>query len=158
MIFNYRFAFIICASFAVNIASGEISALAATTQKCVKVDIADIAHLFDRWNRSLQTGDAAKVAKNYASDAVLLPTLSNKPRLTDSERKDYFKEFLKKKPVGKINSRTIRLGCNKAVDTGTYTFGFKDGTKVSARYTFTYFWNGTQWLITTHHSSAAPEK
>lgn len=156
MIFKYKTIFIMSVLFAVNFSSGEITALAKTTQKCVKVDKMEIAHLFDRWNRSLQTDNPSKVAENYVSDAVLLPTLSNRPRLTNRERQDYFKDFLKKKPYGKVDSRTIRLGCNKAIDTGTYTFSFKDGSKVSARYTYTYAWNGAQWLITTHHSSAAP--
>ncbi|MDM7853206.1 SgcJ/EcaC family oxidoreductase [Pseudochrobactrum kiredjianiae] len=130
---------------------------ASSTQKCVAVNKAEIAQLFDRWNRSLKTGSSAKVAENYASDAVLLPTLSNRIRRTDNERQEYFKEFLKKKPVGKTDSRTVRLGCNVAIDTGTYTFTFKDGKKAPARYTFTYVWNGKKWLISSHHSSAVPK-
>lgn len=133
------------------------SAMAATAPDCVKVDKAQIEGLFDKWNDSLQTGDAHKVANNYLSDAVLLPTVSNKVRLTDAERVDYFEHFLEKKPFGKIDSRTVRLGCNKAVDAGTYTFTFADKSKVSARYTFTYAWDGKEWKISTHHSSAMPE-
>lgn len=124
---------------------------------CAKVDKAQIEGLFDRWNDSLKTGDAKKVADNYLSDAVLLPTVSNQVRLTDAERVDYFEHFLEKKPVGKIDTRTIRLGCNKAIDTGTYTFTFADNTSVSARYTFTYAWDGAAWKISSHHSSAMPE-
>lgn len=135
----------------------SVPSFAGSIQKCIKVDNAEIANLFDRWNLSLKTGNPAKVASNYASDAVLLPTLSSRIRLTDNARKEYFKEFLKKKPVGKIDSRTIRLGCNKAIDTGHYTFFFKDGTKAPARYTFTYVWNGKKWLISSHHSSAVPK-
>lgn len=133
------------------------TAFAAATPDCVKADNEQIEGLFDKWNASLQTGDAHKVADNYLSDAVLLPTISNHVRLSDQERIDYFQNFLKKKPVGKIDSRTIRLGCNKAIDTGTYTFTFADKSTVTARYTFTYAWNGKEWKISSHHSSAMPE-
>lgn len=131
--------------------------LAATAPDCVKVDNAQIEALFDKWNASLKTGNAKTVSENYLSDAVLLPTVSNKARLTDAERIDYFEHFLAKKPTGKIDTRTIRLGCNKAIDTGTYTFTFADKSTVSARYTFTYTWDGKEWKISTHHSSAMPE-
>lgn len=133
------------------------SAFAATAPDCVKADNQQIEALFDKWNASLQTGDAHKVAENYLSDAVLLPTISNQVRLTDQERVDYFQDFLKKKPFGKIDTRTIRLGCNKAIDTGTYTFTFADKSSVTARYTFTYAWDGKEWKISSHHSSAMPE-
>lgn len=137
--------------------SFSASALAIEPVKCHQVDKQQIEALFDRWNESLQSGDSQKVADNYLTDAVLLPTVSNTVRLTDEQRKAYFDHFLQKGPKGKIDSRTIRIGCNKAIDTGTYTFSFKDNTSVSARYTFTYAWDGQQWLISTHHSSAMPE-
>jgi hypothetical protein len=45
------------------------------------------------------------------------------------------------------------------VDAGLYTFTFaRTGAVVKARYTYTYHWDGTQWLITSHHSSVMPEK
>jgi len=132
--------------------------LAENPITCVKVDNEKISALFDRWNDSLKTGDAKQVANNYLSDAVLLPTVSDKVRLTEAERIDYFEHFLKNKPVGKIDSRTIRLGCNKAIDTGTYTFRFADDSSASARYTFTYAWDGQDWKISSHHSSLMPEK
>jgi Calcium/calmodulin dependent protein kinase II association domain len=37
-----------------------------------------IAHLFDRWNASLATGDPDAVAKLYADNAALLPALSDR--------------------------------------------------------------------------------
>ena len=134
------------------------SANAAETATCAPVSEEQVAKLFDRWNASLATLNPQEVAKNYSADSVLLATLANKPRLTQEERIDYFKHFLEKSPKGHIDSRTIKTGCNWAVDTGTYTFTMKDGSKVPARYTYTYEFKGGNWLITSHHSSMMPEK
>src|SRR4051812_43828328 len=92
------------------------------TEVCKPSSEQDIAALFDRWNRSLQTGDPHQVVANYAERSILLPTVSNQPRLTAAEKEDYFQHFLENKPVGKIDSRTIEIGCNSAVDAGLYTF------------------------------------
>jgi uncharacterized protein (TIGR02246 family) len=130
----------------------------AKSEVCHAASEKDIAALFDRWNSSLQTGEPKKVVANYAAKSILLPTVSNKPRLTVAEKEDYFVHFLEDKPVGKIDFRSIEIDCNTAIDAGLYTFSFKDGSKVKARYTYTYKWDGKQWLITSHHSSAMPEK
>ena len=131
----------------------------AHTQVCKATSEQEISALFDRWNQSLQTGDPHAVVINYAARSILLPTVSNKPRLTAAEKEDYFHHFLENKPVGKIDSRFIDIGCNTAVDAGLYTFTFStNGAQVKARYTYTYKWDGKQWLITSHHSSAMPEK
>lgn len=135
-------------------ASGQA---AARSETCQAIDDAGVAALFDRWNASLQTGDPQKVADNYAEHSVLLPTLSNIPRLTPKAKIDYFVGFLSKGPVGTIDSRSIEVDCNSAIDAGLYTFKFKDGSEAKARYTFTYHWNGSQWQITSHHSSLMPE-
>lgn len=128
-------------------------------ESCKATSEQEIAALFDRWNQSLQTGDPHKVVANYAERSILLPTLSNKPRLTPEEKEDYFHHFLENRPSGKINFRYIELGCNTAFDAGLYTFTFaKTGASVSGRYTYTYRWDGNQWLITSHHSSVMPEK
>ncbi|ELW1645672.1 SgcJ/EcaC family oxidoreductase [Enterobacter oligotrophicus] len=144
-------------SIAVALSLLSVNAFAQEQINCTHADKTQIEGLFDRWNASLKTGDAKTVSDNYLSDAVLLPTVSNHVRLTDAERVDYFEHFLKKKPRGKIDSRTIRLGCNKAIDTGVYTFTFADKSTVTARYTFTYAWDGKDWKISSHHSSAMPE-
>ena len=124
---------------------------------CIKTNPQEIAALFDRWNNSLKTGNPIKVNENYTDNAILLATISNKPRVNSTERIEYFKDFLSKHPYGKIDSRTIKIGCNKAIDTGLYTFTLKDGKKIHARYTFTYRWDGHKWLISSHHSSVLPE-
>lgn len=131
---------------------------AGTNQTCQAVSHAEIAGLFDRWNASLATLRPEEVIKNYADDAVLLPTLSNKPHVNQSDRIQYFTSFLTREPPGRIDSRVIRIGCNAATDSGIYTFTLKDGTKVPARYSFAYEYHKGKWLITSHHSSMMPEK
>jgi uncharacterized protein (TIGR02246 family) len=129
------------------------------TEVCVAASEQQIAALFDRWNSSLQTGDPHKVVANYAAQSILLPTVSNKPRLSPEEKEEYFHHFLEDKPNGRIDMRVIQVNCNTAVDAGLYTFTFaKTGVQVKARYSYTYKWDGKQWLITSHHSSAMPEK
>jgi hypothetical protein len=130
-----------------------------STEICKVTSEQEIASLFDRWNGSLLTGDPHKVVANYSDRSILLPTVSNKPRLTAAEKEDYFHHFLENRPSGRIDMRFIEIGCNRAVDAGLYTFAFaKTGEEVSARYSFTYRWNGSEWLITSHHSSSMPER
>ncbi|NBU24520.1 MAG: SgcJ/EcaC family oxidoreductase [Gammaproteobacteria bacterium] len=136
----------------------EAKAVKAHTEACHATSDAEIARQFDRWNSALATLDPDKVVARYAPESILLPTVSNTPRTTPELRKDYFTMFLKSKPQGVIDSRLIQVGCNSAIDAGIYTFTFGDGRKVQARYTFTYGWNGKDWLITSHHSSAMPEQ
>ncbi|SLM63103.1 DUF4440 domain-containing protein [Dickeya aquatica] len=139
------------------VAAGTSSAYAADTQTCVKTDEKTIASLFDRWNQSLQTGEAKKVNANYATDAVLLPTLSDQIRTNDAERIDYFEHFLLKNRLVKLINRVIKIGCNEALDIGNYTFTFGDKSQAKARYTYTYAFKNGQWLITSHHSSVQPK-
>lgn len=130
----------------------------ARTETCRNTSEKEIASLFDRWNDSLKTLEPAKVAANYAPDAVLLATVANEPRSTPAEIKEYFVKFLQLQPQGKIDKRFVKIDCNVAQDVGTYTFTMKDGQKVQARYTYVYEFENGQWLIKHHHSSAMPEK
>lgn len=129
------------------------------TEQCPVADEAQVSALFDRWNKDLASGDPKQVAENYAEESILLPTLSNLPRRSAEEKQDYFAHFLENKPSGSIDERMIQIDCNTALDAGIYTFSFADGNEVKARYTFTYKWypEKDQWLITSHHSSAMPE-
>lgn len=130
----------------------------AHSENCKAATEAEIASLFDRWNRSLQSGDPHAVVANYAERSILLPTVSNKPRLSAAEKEDYFHHFMEDRPSGKIDLRFVDIGCNTAVDAGLYTFTFAGtGATVSGRYSYTYRWDGSNWLITSHHSSAMPE-
>lgn len=135
-----------------------VGSVQARTDTCQVTDEKTIAGLFDRWNASLKTLNPATVTANYATDAVLLPTVSNEPRTNHREINDYFVKFLKSEPQGSIDKRFIKIGCNIAKDVGTYTFSFKDGSKVSARYSYVYAFDDGKWNIIHHHSSAMPEK
>src|SRR3984893_9864840 len=141
---------------------GVANAQAQSTMTCAPVTQQEIAALFERWNASLATHDADKVTANYAPDAVLLPTVSNRPRTDSAGIKDYFVHFLERSPQGTIDSRTIRTGCNTASDVGTYAFklsGKTPGTTetVKARYSFICELRDGKWVIVHHHSSAMPE-
>lgn len=116
-----------------------------------------ITALFDAWNSALQTGQPKNVAALYDNDAILLPTVSNNVRHNHEEIEDYFVSFLAKGPAGEINEANIRIFDQLAINSGVYTFTFKDGTSVVARFTFVYRWNGERWLIIEHHSSQMPE-
>lgn len=143
--------------FAVSTATAE-----APTQSCAQITKPEVSALFDRWNTALQTGNPEEIVKSYAEDAVLLPTVSNKPRTNHTEIKDYFVHFMEKHPKGKIDTSTVHVGCNTAFDVGTYTFTLTDKegktSDVSARYSYVYEFKDGKWLIAHHHSSAMPEK
>ena len=117
----------------------------------------EIPALFEEWNNALQTGDPKNVVALYATDAILLPTVSNKVGHNHTEIEDYFVHFLAKGPQGKINESNVRRSGDIAINSGVYTFKFKDGGFIQARFTFVYQWNGQRWMIVEHHSSAMPK-
>lgn len=116
----------------------------------------EILSLFHDWDRELQTGDPLKVVKLYDKSAILLPTLSNRVRRNHDEIVDYFTQFLARKSHGTINESNIRIFDELAINSGVYTFLFDGVDTVQARFTFVYRWNGSEWLIIEHHSSAMP--
>ena len=117
----------------------------------------EITALFKQWNSALKTGDPKQVAALYAGDAILLPTVSNQVRHNHAEIEDYFVHFLAKGPQGKIDESNVRIFGELAINSGVYTFTFKDGITVQARFTYVYRWDGQRWSIIEHHSSAMPE-
>lgn len=127
----------------------------AVAQKITKTEV---QNLFNLWNDALATGDSQAVANRYAKKAVLLPTVSDVPRNSPELIKDYFDNFLKLKPQGKILESNVEIGVNWAQDAGIYEFTMgKDGSKVKGRYSFIYVFEDGQWKISHHHSSVMPE-
>jgi len=68
---------------------------------------------------------------------MLLPRFLTKPRLTPSEKEDYFHHFLENRPSGKIDMRSIELGCNNCRWIPAFTpFTYaKTGEVIKGRYT-----------------------
>lgn len=117
----------------------------------------EIESLFEQWNSALQTREPKNVVALYDTDAILLPTVSNKVRHNHEEIEDYFVHFLAKGPKGEINESNIRIFDQIAINSGVYTFTFDDGAVVPARFTFVYRLNDEHWKIVEHHSSQMPE-
>ena len=90
------------AGYVILAGSAANAAQAPRTESCKATTEQEIASLFDRWNQSLQTGDPHKVVANYAERSILLPTVSNKPRLTPAEKEDYFHHFLEDRPSERL--------------------------------------------------------
>ena len=117
-----------------------------------------VIQLFSDWNDALATGDPDVVTNMYATDAVLLPTVSNKVRHNHDEIRDYFVAFLAKQPQGVITESNARvLSDTLATNAGVYVFTFGDGSTVTARFNYTYELTDGHWKIIQHHSSAMPE-
>ena len=116
-----------------------------------------IKEQISRWNTKLQTGNPEEVITCYSDKAILLPTLSNQVRHNHDEIKDYFVNFLAKKPVCSVEEHNVRIYGNVALNSGVYAFSFGDGSSARARFTFVYELINNNWQIIEHHSSAMPE-
>ncbi len=127
---------------------------------CAKLSAAQLDAQFDAFNASWATKSPDAVAALFDDDAVLLATVAARPR-TDAEGiRDYFVKFLKGNPVGKIDTSTIKSGCNWALRAGTWTVTMTDAngvkTDIKARYTFLYQFENGKWKIEHLHSSVLP--
>lgn len=126
-------------------------------QVCSPLSEVQVESWFARWNQALASEDPAQVAQLYDRDALLLPTLSAELRETPEAITAYFATFLTRHPSGTVTHRQIELGCNLAVDAGTYRFALHDPeARVEARYTFVYGRRDGEWRILHHHSSLVP--
>ena len=111
-----------------GIAAGNIAAKAfrtfgsSATTSTAGPDITkdEVRALFSLWNNALATGDSRIVAKRYAKNPVLLPTVSDTPRTDYNTIKDYFDGFLLKQPQGTILDGNILIGDGWAQDMGIY--------------------------------------
>ncbi|MFN3370081.1 MAG: SgcJ/EcaC family oxidoreductase [Sphingomonadaceae bacterium] len=127
---------------------------------CPSVSEAQVAAQFDRFNQAWATGDPDTVTALFAPNATLLATVSNAERTTPEKIRAYFVDFLKGKPVGRIDTSTIQIDCNMAQRSGNWTVNMANANgervDVPARYTFLYRWDGKDWKIQHLHSSVRP--
>ena len=161
---NSRRALMLAVSAVTLIAMGAVSpsSAAARSMQCAAASKVTIEAQFKRFNDSWQTHDPNKVAALFSPDAVLLATVSNKPRTTHPEIRDYFDHFLLSRPIAKIDTSTVWVDCNTASRVGTWTIALTDPkthkkTDVHARYSFLYKFDRGQWWIEHLHSSLMPE-
>jgi len=114
---------------------------------------------FRRWNEALQTKRPEEVTKLYSRNTTFLPTFSDEFRKGKEKTKDYFENFLKKNPRGKIVEEEVQMISSEAYShSGMYNFEAtnSEGKKqeIEARFTFIWKKNGEgEWKIIHHHSS-----
>ena len=128
---------------------------------CAKISPAQLDSKFAAFNASWATKNPDAVAALFDDDAVLLATVASVPRTDTAGIRDYFVKFLKGDPVGRVDTSTIKSGCNWALRMGTWTVGMTDSatgakSEVKARYTFLYQFEDGAWKIEHLHSSVLP--
>lgn len=129
--------------------------------QCQPVTAAQVEAQFARFNNAWATGNPDTVTALFSNDAVLLPTVSNRPRTDAAGVRDYFVGFLRGQPVGEIKTSTVHIGCNIATRLGTWqvTLNGANGARntVHGRYSFIYRYVDGDWKIYHLHSSLNPE-
>jgi len=120
----------------------------------------------DNWKqqlaRSTPTAPSPIVGTYDPGHAVLLPTCANGPLTNRSMPEtitDYFKSFLKNRPVV-VGFEKVTVGgvCGNAFASGLYTFRLDGGSGPTLRARFTYVFQGPilRGLIMQRHSSLEP--
>ena len=128
---------------------------------CHRLTPVQLDQQFAEFNASWASKSPDAVAALFDDDAVLLATVASVPRTDSAGIRDYFVKFLKGSPVGRIDTSTIKSGCNWALRMGTWTVIMTDPgtgakTDVKARYTFLYQFEEGKWRIEHLHSSVLP--
>jgi hypothetical protein len=119
----------------------------------------------DNWKQQLARStpnDPSPIVGTYdPRHAVLLPTCANGP-LTNQSRPetitDYFKSFLKDRPVVTFDKPIVGGVCGNAFASGLYSFKLDGGRGPTLRARYTYVFQGDirRAPIMQHHSSLEP--
>ena len=119
-----------------------------------------VSQLVKNWINTLGNFNPEAVVNLYAPDGILLGTIADNIKVGRDEILTYFNMFVRKQPIGMINTMYIQdFGSSKVAD-GIYTFTLTDSlgkkTEVIARYTFVFTQYMDEWKIASHHSSKQP--
>lgn len=115
------------------------------------------------WAEVVSSGHVEDVLSLYATDAILVPTLSDEIGEREDERRRYFEVFLSNENLRctiTTQKKRVSRKLGTVVIGGLYTFRFqRDGREqtVPARFLFTFEEINGRWLITGHHSSRLSE-
>ena len=144
-----------------GLAPAQAKPARGTNPACHRLTPVQLDQQFAEFNASWASKSPDAVAALFDDDAVLLATVASVPRTDSAGIRDYFVKFLKGSPVGRIDTSTIKSGCNWALRMGTWTVIMTDPgtgakTDVKARYTFLYQFEEGKWRIEHLHSSVLP--
>jgi uncharacterized protein (TIGR02246 family) len=136
--------------------------LAATATAAAAAGDAEhnVERAMSAWVSAYNSRDAARIAAQYASDALFWGTRSAAIATEPVQIAAYFQESARNPNLRvAVNERHVRVYGNLAVAAGIYTVtDVKDGREVSTpgRFTFVFEKRGDKWAIVHHHSSRMP--
>lgn len=118
---------------------------------------------FEEWNNAMATGDPKVVADRYVPSAVMLPTISDKPRTTPQEILEFYQLFLWSRPRARALQSYVTVSTHYCKDVGVLEYALKDSQghiqqRIRERYSFLYVYDEAGgWKIAHHHSSVMPD-
>lgn len=130
------------------------------------------SNLVQKWGDALSSTPEKMSESMYAQSGVLVPTVDNDIRTNREGIANYFKEFMKHRPIMEHfenvvcqifrENNVLDINHTHLADTveltSYYHFRFDDGTTTNARYTFVFRYIKGKWLILNHHSSKLPHQ
>jgi uncharacterized protein (TIGR02246 family) len=139
---------------------GQVHAAEFEDKQFVKDEEAAIGRVTAQWAKTLSAHDPIRVAALYDEPFVLYATFKTQINTMEG-LVNYFTDLFKKEDVKVVfNEQNIRVYGATAVNSGLYTFSYKEEGKrveVEARFTFVYALTPAGWRIVDHHSSVLPE-
>lgn len=121
----------------------------------------EVAAATAAWRIAYDSREPARIAAQYAPDAVFWGTTAKTVAATPAAVADYFKDAASR-PNARVTfgEQHVRAYGDVATNTGYYTFtDIREGkaTSLPARFSLVFQRQGGKWLIVQHHSSRLPQ-